>query len=164
VGTIIGNPALIAWSDDDHSGSNSVPEATYAQQAIERAAAMEINYFLWERYDLAGMRSAGNQWLRWANAILAAFEMMTRRGVVATKTLQMRVMDIRKMMRECRDTRGQIPDAIEAMDWLPAVSNFEVERWRAINPVRVVPQECTRAAPGEGVERNPANSFGGHMI
>lgn len=164
VGTILGDPGLTAWSDDDHSGTMSVPEASMAWQAIERAANLELNYYLWEMCDLQAMHAQPNQWLRWANAVLAAYEMMGRRGGQLTKSLMDRVLDIRKRLREVRDARGLIPDAIMATDWLPAATNYEVERWRPETPVRVVPAESTRARPGDGVKRETASPTSGHVL
>jgi hypothetical protein len=131
---------------------------------IARVAAIHINFHLWELYDLVTMKANANEWLRWTNATLAAYEVMTRRGAQATKSMLDKVLDLRRQLREIRDMRGAVPDGIFAVDWLPAVTNYEVERWRDQAPVRVVPFESTREAPSPGIKRNTATPSGGYFV
>ena len=158
VASILGLPGVMAMSDDDHSGGLSPSESLRVAQAISRTASLEINYYLSERYDLEAMST--NEWLRWSNAMLAAFDLISRRAQSVPKAMVERVITIRSHLKECRDTRGNIPDSTEANDWLPSVSNFEVERWREGSPVRVVQQESTRERPPSHVKRKTSDGYG----
>src|SRR5688572_31183399 len=92
--TLLSPATLLQCIDDDHSGGGeSAAETLHITNAIERSAT-RINMAVGRQYDLADVTA--NTWLKWANAVLAAQLLASRRGNPAPQS----VMDAAKEIEE----------------------------------------------------------------
>lgn len=157
---IISASGLLACIDDTEAGQASTGATLHVTNAIERAA-VKINAAAGRQYSpLSDL--ASNDWCKWANAVLAAYYLQTRRGNPAWQSLSDQVKEVEELLEEVAWGRRGIPEQPPSFDFRPTVSNFQVEPGRSIAPVRVDRDESTGAAPvdGAGTKRYYANQPG----
>lgn len=148
---IISASGLLACIDDTESGQPSTAATLHVTNAIERAA-VKINAAAGRQYSpLADL--ASNDWCKWANAVLAAYYLQTRRGNPAWASLADQVKEIEELLDEIAWGRRGIPEQAPSFDHLPTVTNFSVEPGRAIAPIRVNQDESTGSDPADGSQR-----------
>lgn len=154
VSSILSEHGVTAFTDDDLDG---VTDGTLTQDAIDRTAALHIDFPLSQRYNLTAL--ASNEWCRWANAILAALAVTERRNMPGSQSLANERQVILEQLSQVASGARQLPGATERFDHLPSITNYHVERWRSDMPVRVVQTRSTGAAPGYPVKRWPSRPF-----
>ena len=150
---IIGVPAVKAFIDDDHSGGETSGETTVVTKVIERAA-VRMNQVLDQRYILSEL--ASNEWCIYANAAIAVYLLMTRRGNPAPQDVEREFRETMEFLDDVRMGIAKIPQANESFETIPTVTNFEVERGRRSAPIRVAPDESTGTVPAGGRKRRTA--------
>lgn len=156
IASIIGEPAILACIDDNQNGSEDGEEAGYVTAAIERAAT-EINEKVRYQYgDLTAL--AGNAWLKWANAYIAAWHLFARRANAPPGSVEEYVLSIRDQLTEIRWGRSQIPEQAPQYNFAPSVSNFRPEFTNPQGPIAVDLDLSTGASPVDGIKRNTARS------
>lgn len=151
--SIMGEPFIVAQSDDDMDGTLSATEATHATTAINRAA-VEMNSALDSQYILADL--ANNDWCKWCNAYLAIWNLYARKGNPPSPSVIEAVQTFREHLSEARWGRFQVPEQAPSFDHTGSVSNFRPEMYKVDAPIRVIVEESTRDAPGENIKRNQA--------
>lgn len=150
---VIGEASVLACIDDDQDGQESSTEKLIVTSVIERAA-LELNAALRHQYILSDV--ADNDWLKWANAQLAAYMLRTRRNNPAEQSHLDTVTEIRRMMVEIRWGRDQLPDQSPSFSHIPTVSTFRPELNNPNGPIAVDVQQSTGEAPGGNRKRNVA--------
>jgi phage gp36-like protein len=140
--------ALLAAVDDDASGTLSSAEEAVVTLAIERAAN-RMNAALEMRYSLALL--AGNTWCRDCNAALAIYLLATRKAAASLAVEQQYeayVTDLEQIIAG----RLRVPQALEALQHSPTVTNFTVQPTQAVATVRRVDDISTGDLPAAGVK------------
>ena len=150
---IFGTAGVKAHIDDDHSGGESSAETTVVTKVIERAA-VRMNQVLDQRYILSEL--ATNDWCKYANATIAVYMLMTRRGNPAPQDVEREFRETMEFLDDVRLGIAKIPQANESFETIPTVSNFEPERGRRSAPIRVATEESTGTAPAGGRKRRTA--------
>lgn len=146
--SILSSHGVSAFTDDDLDG---LPDTDMVQNAIDRSAALKIDPYICERYNLSSITS--NAWVQWANAVLAAVALTTRRNMPTVESLAAQEQMVLEQIRMIHAGQMKIPRQAERFDHLPAVSNFDVERFRTTFPVRVQREESTGAAPTPPIQQ-----------
>lgn len=154
VESIISVHGITALADDDYTFGRDGGESQLIADSISRAAVVSMNFYLTTRYDLNAI--SNNQWLRWANAMLAAADIAMRRLHDIPKSLKESVTEIRLQLRQINRGYMALPDEPEHYNHLPATSTLEPERFRSISPVRVNVQESTREPQPPDLQRRTA--------
>lgn len=155
--SLVGIPAVLACIDDDHDGVESAGDTLNITAAIERAA-VEMNGALDRQYTLADL--SDNDWCKWCNANLAAMFLFARRGNPAPSSVIEAAQAYRERLAEIMYGRQQVPEQNPSFEHTPAVSNFKPEIGKYDNPIRVVREESTGAAPNTPHRRNVAGQGG----
>lgn len=150
---IIGEPALLAYIDDDQDGEASPTENSFVTAAINRGAT-EMNESLACQYVLSGL--SGNDWCKWCNAYLAIWFLEARRNNAPVGSVVDAVQTYRDKLREIRFGRFRVPEARPSYDHLPSVSNFNPELGNVQGPIAVDEQKSTTTAPVGNRKRNKA--------
>lgn len=154
VASILSEHGVTAFTDDDLDG---ITDGTLTQDAIDRTAALYLDFPLSQRYQLSALTS--NEWCRWANAIVAAVAVTERRNMPGSQSLIAERQMILDQLAQIASGARQLPGAGERFDHLPCVTNYHIERWRADQPARVVQERSTGAAPETPVKRWPSRPF-----
>lgn len=144
--SILSEAGVKAFLDDDESSVESSTETAFCTDAIERTAG-DMNAILFGRYVPADL--VGSVWCKWHNARRAAAAVCTRRLNPLPATLAdelQRELDLLDRIAS-GDPSARVPDVIGSLNHLPTVSNFDVQRGRVRQPVRVAIQESTGPAP-----------------
>lgn len=142
--SIMGEAGFVAALDDEENGVLSAQAELYATAAIERAA-VKINAMVRHQYILADV--ASNDWLKWANAAYAVYELRCRKMNPAEASVDDNYQEAKDMLVEIRWGRQQLPEQSPSFDYLPTVSNLKVVPKANPGPVRVDLQESTGSAP-----------------
>ena len=151
VESILSAHGLTAVVDDNLTYARDGSETTYISNAIAMAATLHIDIWLNQRYTLSDLTS--NEYCRWANAIFAAFALAQRRNQSAPDSLTDEREILFQQLQSIHRGYNSLPGQAEPVDRLPSVTNFIVERYRGVMPVRVRQLESTRAQPVNGVLR-----------
>lgn len=146
--SILSAHGVAAFTDDDLDG---LPDTDMVQNAIDRSAALKMDPYLCQRYQLSAI--TGNSWVQWANAVLAAVALSTRRNMPTVESLAAQEQMVLEQIRMIHGGTMKIPNQSERFDHLPAVSNFDVERFRTLHPVRVQREESTGAPPADPIRQ-----------
>lgn len=154
---IIGAAAVFASIDDDQNGVESASETLLVTRAIERAAN-KINGYVEHQYKLADV--AANEWLTWANAVMACYALRTRRNNPAEQSITDDYNEVSRMLIEIRWGRDQLPNQAPSFNHLPTVSNFQPELNKGVMPIRVDEEESTGNTPSGAVKRFTAKTPG----
>ncbi len=154
VKSILSEHGVNAFTDDDLDG---VSDGTLVQDAIDRVAAIDIDFVLNQRYRLADL--ANNEWCRWANAILAACAITERRNMPGSESLSRLRTTILEQLKGIGQGARKLPGEPERFDHLPAVTNYHPERWRGDMPIRAVRERSTGDDPQPPVRRWPSRNF-----
>lgn len=125
--------ALLAAVDDDATGTISAAEEAIVTRAIERGAN-RMNGSLEMRYGLVLL--AGNAWCRDCNAALAVYLLATRRGVAASAAIQEQYEAFLLDLEQIVAGRMRVPQASEALQHSPTVTNFAVDPNQPLATVR----------------------------
>jgi len=141
--------ALLAAVDDDSSGTISAAEEAIVTRAIERAAN-RINAALELRYALDLL--ASNTWCRDCNAALAVYLLATRRGAAASDAIQEQYESYIADLEQIIAGRLRVPQATEALQHSPTVTNFAVDPTEPVATVRRVDDISTGALPSGAVK------------
>lgn len=155
VESILSVHGLTAYIDDDSTYARDGSEATLVSDAITRAAVIEINYFLCDRYDLTLLSS--NDWVKWTNAIFAARQVAMRRMQAVPTSLAETCDDLKNQLREIRRRTGSIPGEAEHYNDIPSMTNYDFERYRGVIPARVQVEESVGGTPAGGMVRRYAS-------
>ena len=142
---ILSEHGVTAYVDDKLCYERDTDEDATALAMIERAAEMVLNFRLCNRYLIPDL--SGNSWCKWANATIAAMYTATRRNNPTPESLQRDVEEIYENLRQIANGWMKLPNQRESFDMSPAVTNYDVERIRSVQPVRVVVEESTRPRP-----------------
>lgn len=154
IASIIGEPAVVAWCDDDQSGDLSPVEEAYITGAISRAA-VEMNEKIRHQYgDLSAI--VGNDWARWCNAYIACWMLASRRANAPPGSVIDAVINYRDMLTEIRWGRTSIPEQAPSHDFAPAVSNPTIELNNLEGPVAIDTDISTGSTPDGTRRRNVA--------
>lgn len=152
VAAVLSDHGLKAFSDDDESGLEDAVNITYV---IERAA-VKINGHIASRYKLSDV--SGDDWLKYANSVIAAAYLVTRRGNPVNMGLQ---GDLNAVLEDLASIRGgtfALQDRAESYGVRPAVTNFRIHRGgrrpAAQNPVRAQIALSTGNTNTPGVKRS----------
>lgn len=140
---------LLAAVDDDASGTISTDEDAIITRAIERAAN-RMNAALEMRYGLSFL--ADNAWCRDCNAALAIYLLATRRGTAASDPVQEQYEAFIVDLEQIVAGRLRVPQAIEALQHSPTVSNFVVQPTQRVATIRRVDDLSTGEMPSSGVK------------
>jgi phage gp36-like protein len=140
---------LLAAVDDDTSGTISVDEEAIITRAIERAAN-RMNAALELRYDLEQL--AGNDWCRDCNAAIAVYLLATRRGTAAAAEILEQYQSYFAELELIAAGQRRVPQAIEALQHSPTVTNFDVDPTQAVATVRRVDDISTGDLPPGAVK------------
>lgn len=143
--SILSEHGVLAFTDDDHDG---ISDGTLIQDAIDRSASLKIDFYLCQRYDLTQITN--NSWVQYANAILAAVAIVSRRGMSVPESLHEQEAMVIEQIRLIHRGTCKVPGMAERFDHLPSVSNYDVERFRNIHPIRVQREESVGDAPQGG--------------
>lgn len=143
VESILSAAGVEAFTDDTEVGS---AVAAFVTDAIARSAG-DMNAILFCRYVPADL--VGSVWCKWHNARRAAAEVCMRRLNPVPSTLGEQLDRERQLLDRIAngDPGARVPDVISSLESIPTVSNFDVQRGRYRQPVRVAVQESTGAAP-----------------
>ena len=141
---------LLASVDDDISGTYSPTEDGYITRAIERAAG-RMNAYLEQRYALADL--AGNEWCRDANAAIAAYLLSIRRGDAAPVPLQLQYDGLMSDLYDIAGGRLCVPEATQALEMIPTVSNFRIDVGESRAKVRRV-AEISSGSTASGTRKS----------
>lgn len=156
VEAIISKHGVDAFVDDDQDGLVSTTEESYVTAAIERAAT-KINFYLQRRYKQADIVS--NDWLTFANAVMAACNTSTRRGNPDIASLQAECDDYIGWLEDIQNKQADLPNQTPSADFTATVTNYDVERARGTMPVRVVQAESTGEEPDTSRKRKTARQI-----
>lgn len=146
--SILSSHGVAAFTDDDLDG---LPDTDMVQDAIDRTAALKIDIYLCQRYDLTTISS--NAWVQWANAVLAAVAIATRRNMPTPESLYAQEREVLEQIRMIYSGTHKVPRMAERFDHLPSVSNYDVERFRQVFPVRVQREESVGKPPTEPIQQ-----------
>ena len=135
--------------DDDHDGNVEAFELAYITTIIERAAS-RMNSRLENRYTLSDLSS--NDWVKFVNASIAAMMLTRRRGNSVPPSLQEEVDEFLADLDEIMAGRQKIPEQAASLDYLPAVSNYDVQRGH-FPAVRVDTRLSTGSEPNSTLKR-----------
>ena len=144
VESIIGPFATTSAIDIDEDGVESTYESSLVTSAIQRAAN-RINAKIRHQYVLADV--VGNDWLSYANAVLAAYEVRTMSVNPSEGSLIDKVNDILQTLNEIRYGRDQLPDQAPSFDYLPTVSSFKVQLGNPLSPITINVDQSTGSIP-----------------
>jgi hypothetical protein len=133
-----------AFVDDDETGSRSTAEAAFITSMIGYAAE-RINFQINQVYVLADV--VNNGWLNYANAYLAAGNLIQRRGMPLTPSLSDQIDQILDQLSQIVNGSARLPQQVPSFDTLPTVSNFKVDLSNANTPTPVNVSASTGPAP-----------------
>jgi hypothetical protein len=153
IGSIIGEPSILACIDDDRDGVESPAEQLYIAAAINRAA-VEMNQSLCRQYTISEL--VNNDWCKWCNAYLASWFLYARRGNPPPPSIVDSVQTYRQQLAEIMFGRFQVPEQNPSFDHTPTVSNFKPELIKSVAPIRVNEEESTGLHPVPSRKRNPS--------
>lgn len=153
---ILSEHGALSFSDDDEDGTD---DAGVLQACIDRSAAMSIAPQICERYPNLALTQC--EFLRWANAILAAFQLTLRRNLGPPSGLQSQAAQVNDLLQWIHQGRRKLPEVNEQFDWRPKVTNYNVQRGRKNNPVRSVTIESTTRPPTSSKIKTAPNFDGG---
>lgn len=151
VESILSAPAVLALIDDDGDGNESPGESQFVTDAIERAA-VKLNGQIGRQYKLEDVTD--NDWMKWANAVLAAALLSKRRNNPLPESIHADVQEINELANEIAWGRRSLPEQAPSVEHIPAVTNFRPELGHGYAPVRVSTQESTGASPEGDRKRN----------
>lgn len=141
---IISAHAIDMAVDDDQDGRVRTAEEAFVTRAIVRAAGI-INARIQKRYTLSDLSS--NDWVRDANAVIAAQLTMRRRGNGSPPSLDQEVDLYMEDLESILADRLDIPEQNASLDYTMTVSNFVPQRGQGIAKIRVDRQESTGDDP-----------------
>jgi len=121
---ILGRTQILRMVDDNEDGVASISESQRIADAMHQAAS-EMNVFLSARYFLSDL--AGSEWCRWCNAYLAVERLVSRRGNAPSSSIRKKAEDYQDRLREIRDGKTCVPDAIPTVSSLPAATRYVVD-------------------------------------
>ena len=150
---ILSEAGVTAYTDDPEDGTRDAADTAHVTTASERAAT-RINSQIEMTYKLADV--AGNTWLKWCNATMAALAVATRRLEPAPARLVVEVDEYKSDLQEIKLGTMKLPEQAASFDTLPTVTNFDVERGRGVAPIRVRPDESTGPFPHSSRKRRTA--------
>ena len=153
VASILSEHGLVSAIDDDFDYDDT-GETHFTTEAISRSAVVVINFYLCTRYNLELLTT--NQYLKHANAILAAVAVAARRLQSVPTSLEMMADDIKAQLREIKRGSSDLPSTFEHYAHGPTVSNYDAELGRSIMPVRTQLEESIGSDAVDGVKRWPA--------
>jgi hypothetical protein len=133
-----------AFVDDDETGSRSTAEAAFATTMIEYAAE-RINMQIGMVYVLSDV--VGNGWLKYANAYLAAGNLVQRRGMPLTPSLASQIDQIIEQLGQVVTGALRLPQQNPSFDTLPTVTNFKIDLSNADTATPVHVAASTGPAP-----------------
>ena len=136
--------------DDDMDGAIEAGETALVTTMIERAAS-RMNSRIEMRYTLSKL--SGNDWVKFVNASIAAQMLTRRRGNGVPPSLQEEVDEFLSDIDEIRAGRMKIPEQNASLDYLPAVSNYDVQRGGRGPAVRVDTRTSTGGEPDDSLKR-----------
>ena len=142
--------------DNENNVRDPSPEDEYITTSIERGA-VQLNMRLQNRYpDLT--RLASNDWMRLANATLAAWEIAQRRMNTAPTTLDTKRANLLEEVEEIGSGSPfkRVPETADQFDTRPTVTNYDTVRDVRM-PARVERLESTGPNPVPDVDRRYAD-------
>ena len=145
-----------AFGDDDISGSLSATESGYLDFMIDKAASV-LDLHLVKRYDLADLTTSN--FMRFANAVLAARAIFARRGEGAPESVMREFDEFMDYLVAIRDNIMEIPDVIDSFNHLPTVTNFWTDFTKTVSPVRVQDAESTGDNDWQGQLKRSVDTF-----
>lgn len=159
VDSVLSSEGIRYSMDDDRSGEINASEMNYLDDALQWTQA-KINFYISPRYDLSTI--AGNTWTRWCHAVLAACQLMRRRGDTPPDGLLAQERQYLEWLQEIKDSNAMIPPDGEADAQLIAssagmsMSNLTVDHRHRVAKVRYLPRISTnpQGSPG-GIPRFP---------
>jgi len=140
---------LLAAVDDDTSGTISAAEEAIVTRAIQRAAN-RMNAALEMRYSLELL--ADNTWCRDCNAAIAAYLLATRRGDPASDAIQEQYEAYADDLEQIIAGRLRVPQALEALQHSPTVTNFAIDPRQPAATVRRIDDLSTGDPPSGAVK------------
>lgn len=133
---LLSDAGVLYRTDDDEGGTvgGSGTESTVQANAIERAAT-KMNMALQQTaYDLDDL--ADNEWCKWCNATLAAWELCKRRGSPVPQSILEDVEYYLDTLNQLKTGQlNAIPGTNPTRETTPTVTNYTTEPYKAM-PVR----------------------------
>lgn len=141
---IEGEFGVSASIDDNQDGVESANEVLMITKAIQRAA-LKINACVRQQYKLIDV--ATNDWLIYANAVIALYMLRSRRGNPPEGSIVEEYTDVTRILHEIQWGRQQLPDQAPSFDYLPTVSSLQVQMSNPVSPVVVNVSQSTGSQP-----------------
>lgn len=147
VESILSPHGVASMADDDDDGTG---DAGIVSAMLERASALMIEPKIARTYILS--ETTSNDFLKWAQATIAACMLSARRNMPAPSQLESDQQQILDFLDQVRQGRERLPNQPDSFDYKPTVSNMKIQRGHRM-PARVVQQISTGNAPHPSIRR-----------
>lgn len=139
-----------SFLDDEETG---VTDPTSYTPQIERAAT-RINMYVCVRYALADV--VANDWLKYANAVIAAYNVVQRRLNSAPSGLRKDYEEVLDDLKSVKNGVLPLPEQNESFaSSRPMVSNMQVVRGSYDHPIRVRQEQSSVPSSVPKIIRHP---------